>query len=103
MNKQYINSELKKRGISVTFFWQGNAGPALRFYTGKSGNEAYWNALLPIDDESDAAFVDFVEANYKRLLTPRALDAAVCTCKTPLIAPVNNKCAVCGLPAPHRQ
>ena len=36
-------------------------------------------------------------------LTQLALDAAVCTCKTPLIAPVSKKCAVCGLPASQRK
>ena len=39
----------------------------------------------------------------ERLLTQLALDAAVCTCKTPLIAPVSKKCAVCGLPASQRR
>ena len=74
MTDTYIASELAKRKVPVRFFWESDQGPALQFYTGKSGNQAYWNALLPIDDESDARFVDFVESNYKRLLTQRAPD-----------------------------
>jgi hypothetical protein len=67
MNKDYIGKELKNRGVGFGFFWHGDSGPALRFMYTDNGKLMYWNALLPIDDESDAAFVDFVEQNYKRL------------------------------------
>lgn len=66
MNKKYIADELNKRGVPFAFFWHKDEGPALRF-TYIDGGLKYWNALLPIDDESDPKFVDFVEANYKRI------------------------------------
>jgi hypothetical protein len=72
MNKRYIADELKKRNIPVTFFWHEDAGPALRFfYHDPEKGDMHWNALLPMDDESDAEFVDFVEVNYQRLLARR--------------------------------
>jgi len=39
----------------------------------------------------------------ERLLTKRAADECPHCHKTPLIAPVSKKCAVCGLPASQRR
>lgn len=67
MNKKYISTELEKRGVYFDFFWHEDAGQALRFLYKTDKGSVYWNALLPIDDEKDAEFVNFVEANYRRL------------------------------------
>lgn len=66
MNKNYINGELIKRGVYVSFYWHDDMGPALFFDTKQEGDQRFWHALLPIDDESDAKFVDFVEFNYRK-------------------------------------
>lgn len=64
MNKVFIGNELHKRGVEVEFFMTPS-GPAIRFVI-PSIPPKYWNALLPIDDESDPNFVDFVESYYQK-------------------------------------
>ena len=61
MNKEYIHSELTKRNIAHEFKWTdaGEIVQLIKCVYPVGGST--WNALLPIDDEQDEAFVDFVE------------------------------------------
>ena len=67
MNIVYIREECRKRGVFVRI----RNGPVASFYTGlKDGVPQTWNSLVPIDDESDAKFVDFIVSEHNRLTNP---------------------------------
>lgn len=64
MNKDYILRELTKREIIVDWV-PTDIGPVVRFPYLKGSEFLYWNCLVPLDDESDKAFVDFVEQQHR--------------------------------------
>lgn len=71
MNGKYISHELWQRGVPHRIVWS-EAGLYLRLRDD-------WNSFLPLDDASDADFVDFVEKAYKKMVEAERnqIDAAV--------------------------
>lgn len=60
MNQKYISHELWQRGVPHRIVW-GEGGLYLHLRDS-------WNSFLPLDDASDADFVDFVEKAYKKMM-----------------------------------
>ena len=63
MNRQIIKTVLNSRGIDVKFKFS-TAGIVAGVHT---GNNQYLCSLIPIDDDSDIRFCDFLEAEVKKI------------------------------------